>query len=128
MTEPTDEPYTYDPTKPYCLKHGLGHWTKDCSEYKASDPTLLDSEIDRLQAKLNNTPRTDVKDMVCLERADLKALIATIGNEVIDTDIELDDEFTDSISDNLIPTDTVKVVKVVRRNQRTKLQELINGR
>lgn len=22
----------YDPTKPACLKHGYGHWTKDCPD------------------------------------------------------------------------------------------------
>lgn len=26
--------YVYQPTKPYCLFHGLGHWTKDCKKTK----------------------------------------------------------------------------------------------
>jgi len=28
----------YNPAKPYCLKHGYIHWTKDCEDLKESTP------------------------------------------------------------------------------------------
>lgn len=28
----------YHPNKPACLKHGWGHWTKDCTELQAQSP------------------------------------------------------------------------------------------
>lgn len=91
-----------------------------------SDPTptdSLDSEIDILQAKLNTTPRENIKDMVCLERADIKDLIATICNEVIGTTSEVEfDTLHNEYRNGAI------VRNKLRAEQRSKLQELLNGR
>lgn len=47
------EPYVYNPNKPYCLKHGYGHWTKDCSELNPQAPGSGDG-VEALDEILTN--------------------------------------------------------------------------
>lgn len=96
-----------------------------------SDPTLLDSEIDNISNQFRLADRLRGENQRDFELAKakqlIKALIATTVNEVITSDIPIDDHFAEAI-DDLTPTDMIKVVKLVHKAQKAKLQELINGK
>ncbi len=128
MTEPTDPTLL---TSKQMVKEATAPLAKKLDDDLASMiPTLLDSELDaifqRLDKKIANgitlsIIRDEVFDtdpIINVAKSDIKALIATIGNEVIGQDEPTSSFYTAGTVDKYARNK-------LRATQRAKLQELI---